>query len=196
MSSDQEKKICPLCGAHDYVEPELSDDIKDAFLESMLGDVPFTRTYDVMNGHISITVQALTEDIISKKAKLYINLFKLSETIPDIKSYIPSIELVTDIDCQICQVSITRQGDNNPVVLDRTPGSGLDAVLSKTWDGKTAQEGQEYVDQILSILNQSIFPENAIPQQLLRGVVGKHNILTANLIKACLDENFLAGTGR
>lgn len=192
----QEKGICPLCGAHEYVEPEVSDELKDAFLISMLGSEPFTRTYDILSGKVSITVKALTDEDNLKKSKLLVNIFKLADTTPDIKSYIPIIEQSVDTDLQVLDVSISTPNMSDPVFIQRTSGAGMDKVLQLNWDVKTVSEGKQLIDKIIHTFDSEMFDGNNIPKQLLRGVVGKHNIITMNLIKACLDENFLSGTGR
>jgi hypothetical protein len=193
---EQNKTICPLCGAEGYVEPELTEEVKDAFLESMLGSVPFSRVYDIMGGRITVTVVSVSNEVAALKSKLYINMFKLADIIPDIKSYIPALEMELDIDCQVSAVSVLDPGSDKRVTFTRELCSGLKQVLAMSWDAKTTDEGKKLIDDVIETFNNNLFPNNNIPKALLRGSVGKHNIMETNLIRECLDENFLGGTGR
>lgn len=53
---------CPHCGwDQDIADPvEVSDDDKAGFLQSLLGSVPFTKTYTLLGGKALLTVRALT----------------------------------------------------------------------------------------------------------------------------------------
>lgn len=188
------KTKCPLCGADSYVESPLDENIKDAFLESILGDSPFIRTYDVMGGKIAVTVKALSDEDNRLRASFFIRLFDATDKCPDLKAYIPLIESALDIDGQVMQAVVTTA--NGKTVVDRDINAGLIAVNSMDFDSITNDGCKEFVDTILDTFNKSMFKGCAIPSPILRGVVAKHNTILNRLIKECLDKNFIEGTGR
>lgn len=196
MDEQKEKSICPLCGATEYTRPELDEDIKDDYLESILGEVPFTRTYDLMDGKIEVTVSGLSDEATNLKAKLYVKVFKLAETTPDIKSYIPQLEQMTDLDCQLCGITVHTKKAEHPIEMTRELCSGVKAALELDWSVTNVQQGFDLIHKVIDVVTNSVFPGTTISKPMLRGVVGKHNMLLADLIRECLDANFLSGTGR
>lgn len=193
---EEVKKItCPLCGSKEYVEAKLDENVKDAFLEAILGDVPFTRIYDVLGGKISITVAALCDEDNRIRSSFYIKLFDATEKCPDLKAYVPLIESALDIDSQVTKVVITlSNGDQRTV--SRSPNSGIMHVMNMDWGSVTNENCKELVDDALRVFEDNMFPGCAIPSAILRGAVGKHNTVLSRLLKECLDENFISGTGR
>lgn len=196
MANEEQKSICPLCGSNEYEYEPLSEDIKDDYLEAILGDVPFTRTYDIMDGRIAVTVAALSDYVTNLKARLYVKIIKLAETTPDVKAYIPQVEQLADLDCQVISIKVITSKNKDGMSVTRTPGEGVEKALELKWDVATAEEGIELIHKVIDTLSNNIFPGMSIPRQVLRGVVGKHNMLVGRLIKECLDINFLKGTGR
>ena len=191
MAEETKKCTCPLCGSDQYVESKLDDEVQDAFLESMLGGVPFTRTYDVMHGKLSITVQASDEEVNRKKAKLYIVMGTASEYSEDLKAYMPLIESYMDVDSQVSAVTI------NGAEYKRTPCSGILKVVDMGWGNKDNDtDWHAFVDNVLKEFEHCMFGDVKVPIAIMKGAVAKHNILIGKLIKECLDENFLGGTGR
>lgn len=195
MAEEREKSICPLCGSDMYEEKPLDEGVKDAFLESMLGDVPFTRTYDIMGGKLAVEVSSLSDEDNRLRADMYINIFKLIETTPDIKSFVPLLEAAMDLDSQVCSVSLVKS-DGSIVDIKRERNSGIRKVLELRWEGADVKECRGVIDSALDIFSSCLFPGKSIPESVLRGVVGRHNLLVSRLIRECLDENFLTGTGR
>ena len=196
MDEETKKGICPLCGSHEYEYAELSEDIKDDYLEAMLGEVPFTRTYDILGGRLAVTVSALSDYVTNLKAKLFVHIVKLAETTPDIKGYIPQVEQMSDLDCQVISIRVNSSKDKDGLELTHEPGIGIQAALGLNWDVKTVQEGEDLIHKVIDVLTDSVFPGTTIPKPVLRGVVGKHNVLISRLMQECLDVNFLNGTGR
>ena len=191
MADETKKCTCPLCGSDQYVESKLDEEVQDAFLESMLGGVPFTRTYDVMGGKLSITVQATDDEANRKKARLYLAMADASEKHPDLKAYIPLLESAIDADSQISKVVI------NGKEFSRTTCSGILAISDMPWgDQDESTDWHAFVEDALLCLDSNMFGGAKVPLAILRGAVAKHNILIGKLIKECLDENFLVGTGR
>lgn len=189
--SEDKKSICPLCGSDQYVEADLDEEIKDAFLESMLGCVPFCRTYDVMDGKLSLSIQASDEDCNRKKSRLYIKMAEVSEVCPDFKAYVPLIESYMDVDSQVIAVTI------NGKEFKRTPCSGIVEASNLEWvNANSSIDFNALADRVLKVFESNMFDGTKVPIAILKGAVVKHNVLLGRLIKECLDENFLAGTGR
>lgn len=189
---DESKKCtCPLCGSDQYVESALDDEVQDAFLESILGGVPFSRTYDIMHNKVSITVQAADDYVNRKKAKLYLNIATAAEQFADLKAYVPLIEAYMDVDSQVTTAVI------NGTELSREVCLGIDAVSKMPWDIQdSTTDWHSFVEDVLRTFEECMFGKAKVPMAILRGVVAKHNLLISRLVKECLDENFLGGTGR
>lgn len=193
---DESKKItCPLCGSKEYIENPLDEDVKDAFLESILGESKFTRTYDVLGGRISITVAALDDEDNSLKSAFYVTMFDAADRCPDFKAYIPLIEASMDIDSQVIKVVITKS-DGEAVEAVREVNTGLKAASALDWASISNDNCKDFVDSVMKAFRDNIFEGCVVPSTILRGAVGKHNTVLGRLLKACLDENFIAGTGR
>lgn len=191
MAEDNKKVTCPLCGSDQYVENDLDEDVKDAFLESMLGGVPFTRTYDIMGGKLAVTVKAMDDESNRIRARLYIKIATAAEKFADLKAYIPLLESAMDVDSQITKVVI------NGTEISRDTDSGTLAVSDMPWDIQTDDtDWHMFVEDAMKMFEDCAFGKVKVPAAILRGVVAKHNILIGRLVKACLDENFLGGTGR
>ena len=196
MDEETKKSICPLCGAENYEHPDLPEDLKDDYLESMLGEVPFTRTYDILGGRLAVTVSALSDEVTNLKAQLYVHVIKLAETTPDVKAYIPQVEQMSDLDCQVVSIKVVSSKGKDGIEFTHEPGSGIRSALALNWDVKTAQEGSDLIHKVIDVITDNVFPGTTVPKQVLRGVVGKHNVLVGQLMQECLDINFLKGTGR
>lgn len=188
------KTKCPLCGSNEYVESPLDEDIKDAFLESILGDSPFVRTYDVMGGKIAIKVTAISDEDNRLRASFFIKLFDATEKCPELKAYIPLIESALDVDGQIVEAAVTT--NSGTTVVTREVNAGLKLVNDMDWGSITNDGCKEFVDEVLNIFNVSMFHKCTIPSPILRGVVTKHNTILNRLIRECMDKNFIEGTGR
>lgn len=192
---ETKKCTCPLCGSDQYVEPNLDEDVKDAFIEHMLGGVPFTRTYDEMGGRISVTASAIPDNVVRSKGKLMMKILRVAEYTPDIQLRLPVFEACVDTDCQIVSIAIKdKNGDIKRT--DRIAGKGLEILLSWDWDKLTPEQASTKFDEAIEVLDNSLFPNLALPKSILRAAVGKHNTLLTKLMTECFDENFLRGTGR
>lgn len=192
------KSLCPMCGAEGFVEAPLDEEIKDAFLESMLACMDFTRTYDALGGRMEITVKALSDEDNRLRSQMYINVMKIAETTPDIKAYMPLIEAAMDIDSQIVGVKL-HKADGTVSCATRQPNSGLmEALNNINWDrpAPTVDEYKGLLNTVLCVFENNVFKDKAIPSGILRASVGKHNSIISRLMRECLDVNFLEGTGR
>lgn len=192
---ETKKCTCPMCGSDQYVEPNLDEEVKDAFVEHMLAGVPFTRLYDEMGGRISVKVVSLSDDIVRKKSKVILNLMRVAEYTPDVQARMPILEACVDTDCQISAISI-KDRDGNVAENSRNPGSGLDVISSWEWHKLTPEQVVAKFDEAIEVLDKALFPELALPKSILRAAVGKHNTLVTKIMTECFDENFLRGTGR
>jgi hypothetical protein len=196
MDEHQEKVVCPLCGAQNYVDPDVSEDLKDDYLESILAGVPFTRTYDIMDGRIAVEVSAQPESISGMKSRLYMAILSMADKFPEVRNYVPTLEAALDLDCQLVSLEVFDKAGNSLNKLNRTPAKNLEAINRLPWrEAKTSEECLSLMEDAINI-GSDVFPEYNLPKAVLRGVVGKHNVIVMKLIKACLDENFLSGTGR
>ena len=194
--SDETKTVkCPLCGHDGYQEPELDEDIKESFIESILGNVAFSRIYDELGGRISIRVASLTDEINRNKLKVMTNVVRAAELSPDLRSGIPMFEAAMDTDGQVLEVSIMDKS-GNVTRRQRVPGEGIKRVLDMDWSKATTAEAKNLFDEAMGILEGSMFTDVFVPMPLLRGAVGKHNLLMNNVLTACFDKNFITGTGR
>ena len=191
---EQAKTKCPLCGSDAYIEKPLDENVKDAFLESILGDVPFIRTYDVMGGRIAITVKALSDEDNRVRSSFFIKLFDATEKCAELKAYIPLIESALDIDGQILEAVITVGGTSKKVT--RNPSEGLRAAINMDWENINNDNCKEFVDAALEVFSNTMFAGCNIPTPILRSVVVKHNTLLGRLMRECIDKNFIEGTGR
>jgi hypothetical protein len=195
MSEEKVKITCPLCGSNEYSEKDLSEEIKDAFLESMLGNVPFARTYDIMDGKLSLRICATTDYANALKAKMVVKIANVAETCPDIRAYIPLVETAMDVDSQVLSVTVAM-GDNEPVITNRTPNRGIEEVLKLEWDKITPDTSSDFMVTVMDTFNANLFNGITVPGPILKGAVAKHNTVVSRLVQACIDANFLAGTGR
>jgi hypothetical protein len=195
MADDIKKTTCPMCGSDNYVDPGLTDEIKDAFIEHMLGDIPFQRIYDEMGGRIAVTVTSLSDSCARDKAKLMVQLMSAAEYSADIKARMPILESAIDVDSQVASVAIKTK-DGKVTKIDRRPGNGTDIIRKWDWDKMNAEELSCRFDEALAVLDEELFPGTTIPKSLLRAAVGKHNVLLTKIMTECFDENFLRGTGR
>lgn len=189
------KTVCPLCGSDEYIENKLDEDVKDAFLESILAESSFTRTYDILGGRLAVTVKALSDDDNRLRSSLLITIFDATEKCPELKAYIPLIESALDIDSQVTQVTISKS-DGSTKTVKRDTNSGLKKVLGMKWNKVDDAKCKEFVDSVLETFDDNVFSGCKVPSTLLRGAVGKHNTVIGRLLKECLDENFISGTGR
>lgn len=186
---------CPLCGSDHYVEPELDDAVKEAFIESILGGVEFSRAYDELGGRITVIVSSIPDAVNRDKLKIVSKLIRASEITPEIRDMIPIIEASLDTDCQVLAVEIVdKQGSR--IRKDRRAGEGIRECLSLDWSKLNTKDYQEVIDEMLNTLEAVTFDGIHVPIPILRGAVGKHNILMNKVMTACFDSNFIAGTGR
>ena len=195
MAEEQVKVTCPLCGSNEYIEKNLSEEVKDAFLESILGNTPFTRTYDAMAGKLSVRVCATTDYANALKAKLVVKIANVAESCPDIRAYMPLLETAMDLDSQVLSVTITT-GDEEPVTTNRTPNRGMENVLALDWDSIRPDTCSDFMVFVMEAFNSNLFQNINVPSPILKGSVAKHNSVVSRLVSACLDANFLSGTGR
>lgn len=192
---ETKKCKCPMCGSDQYVEPNLDEAIKDDFVEHVLAGIPFTRIYDEMGGRISVTVTTLPDDVVRTKGKIMIKLLRISDYTPEIQDRMPILEACMDTDCQI--VAIDIKGKNGEVThKERTPAAGLMEISKWDWDKLTPEQAVDKFDEAIEVLDNSLFPDMAMPKSILRAAVGKHNNVLVKLMTECFDENFLKGTGR
>lgn len=195
MEDKQVKTVCPLCGSSEYIEQDLDDEVKDAFLESILGCAPFTRTYDVMDGKMAITVAAMTDEANNIRSRFVVKVANAADKCPDLKAYMPLLDSALDTDGQIVSVEVTTK-DHGIVQHDRRLNKGTEEATKLDWDSVTNDNCSEFIAQVLGVFENNMFNGIKVPSMILRGAVGKHNTVISRLVKACLDENFLSGTGR
>lgn len=192
---DDKKCTCPLCGSDQYVETGLDEEIKDSFVEHMLGGAPFTRVYDELGGRISITATVVPDAVVRRKGKLMMRLLRVAEYSPDIQMRMPLFEACVDTDCQIIAIAI-KDKDGNVTHKKRNAGQGLDVLIDWEWEKFEPEQAVNKFDEALEILDNALFEELIIPKSILRAAVGKHNTIMTKLMTECFDENFLKGTGR
>lgn len=195
MADVNVKVTCPLCGSSEYIEKDLSEEVKDAFLESILGNVAFTRTYDAMAGRLSVSVCATTDYSNALKAKLVVKIANAADSCPDIKAYMPLLETAMDLDSQVASVTVTTS-DGNQVTTERSLNKGMEVVLGMPWESISPDTCSDFMVEVMETFNGTLFNTINVPNPILKGTVAKHNSVVSRLVSACLDANFLSGTGR
>lgn len=193
----EEQKLtikCPCC--HQDVSTEefqtFASEDQDNFLMSMLGGVPYERTYKYLKGHIGITVKAITPELSYRHVTISSALVRNFDKIPGIYSQVLMLTALLEQLFMIKSIDITPVNGQGGTHTDiEIPYELLDEI--EYYQSKGAVEDDKFLKHICKELTDKLTKGIALPMNLLSESVTRHKLLVDKLIASCYDEGFYQG---
>lgn len=192
-----EQKItmkCPCCrqevSIEEFQTPVLED--QDNFLMSMLGGVPYERTYKYLRGHIGITVKAITPELSYRHVTISSALVRNFDKIPGIYSQVLMLTALLEQLFMVKSIDITTVDGNGNTHMDiEIPYELLDEI--EYYQSKGPVEDDKFLKRICKELTGKLTKGLALPMNLLSESVTRHKLVVDKLIASCYDEGFYQG---
>ena len=185
-------RLCPCCGQEVSLTEfkTISESDEEAFLMSMLGNVPFERTYRFLKGRIAITVKAILPD----QAYRHITLSSaLVQKFKDLTAGYGQIVMITSLIEQLFMVksydlNIKGTITHKDVVC---PDDVLDAL--EYYKPVDPEQDAKFLQDTVRKLTDALSAGVSVPLNIVSESVTRHKLLVEKLIATCYDEDFYQG---
>ena len=201
--AEEEKKeqqkftmMCPCCKqpvAGDQFNGITEED-REGFLMSMLGDVPFEHTYEFAKGHIKITVRALTPDETYMQVPLTTALFKAFQDVPGVQGQIMMITELISVAQMLKSIDVSTPITDKHVDIPEPTELVKDLEYYKP-TGDFAKDDQ-FLSGKVAELHALILGGLSIPLVIVTEAVTRHKMLIEKLVTECYDSDFYQGVGQ
>lgn len=194
---DLNKTFCPCCMQAVTAEIEKpTEKQKEAFLMSMLGGTQYSRTFELMEGHISIQVSDRTPEEAALLALVLEALMDINKRHPQTALQAFPISGMCSLISMIKHIQVEAAGtvknfdNSNSVEKLRELVAPL---LNHPED--PSKRTPEDVAKVYADMNSYLDSTVTIPRVLLNNCVSQFTRLRDNLIGACYGADFYKGAG-
>ena len=185
-------RLCPCCGQEVSLTEfrVLTESDEEAFLMSMLGNVPFERTYKFLKGRISITVKALMPDQAYRHVTLSSSLV---QKFKDLTAGYGQIVMITSLIEQLFMVKALDLNVHGTITHKDvfTPDELLDTL--EYYKPADPEKNARFLQDTVRKLTEVLTAGTSVPLNIISEAVARHKLLVEKLIAKCYDEDFYQG---
>lgn len=191
---DDNMPICPCCGKKMDKKPiNLDSKVVDDYLASIMTGVPFSHTFELFNGRLTITVSALDkqEGLALYRFVLLVEPFGTTSTV--IQDFLGIVNMYSFI-----RRIVVKKDDDQKVYIPAEHIFNECRKLVDIWEKEdltNEEKKAEFLQKLQDVYNELTAPDilSSTPLIILNRALNDYKAVETLLLQAGFDENFWKG---